>query len=497
MSYEVLVVGGGIGGLTTAALLAARGVSVCLLEREPRAGGCAASFEHSGHSFEPGAGLYASWEPGGIHERVFRELPVSAPEVRRLSPSYVVRLPDGTDVRVGGEIEEFEAGLRSAFPECAEAALRFYREITPLADALRRAASRFPALADASRLRRMKLLATEARHASSILNGLGHTAAQHLSGTSKRFRRFADAQLQIFAQCPSDSAAYLYAAVALAEARRGMYAMRGGSNALVEALVESIKLSGGTVRLDAHALRLAYARGGSAAAGVTLLSGEVLEARRAVVSNLTVWDTYGKLVGLERTPGEVRARLKSLRGWGAYQLFLSAEEDAVRRLPSGRILALTDWQEDADFDPESSLFMFSAAPEWDARAPEGKRAVTVSTFTDAAQWFTFHEDETGHEEQDQRSLEELWARVHAALPELGGGVEVFETATPRGFYERTRRKLGMVGGVGQSLEAFGPNSPTHRTSVPNLYMVGDTTFPGNGVAAVTHSALVVADEICG
>ncbi|MDT7806794.1 MAG: hypothetical protein QOJ70_607, partial [Acidobacteriota bacterium] len=28
-----------------------------------------------------------------------------------------------------------------------------------------------------------------------------------------------------------------------------------------------------------------------------------------------------------------------------------------------------------------------------------------------------------------------------------------------------------------------------------LFMVGDTVFPGNGVAAVTHSALVVANEI--
>jgi phytoene dehydrogenase-like protein len=67
--------------------------------------------------------------------------------------------------------------------------------------------------------------------------------------------------------------------------------------------------------------------------------------------------------------------------------------------------------------------------------------------------------------------------------------------TPRDFYETTRRRLGLVGGVGQSLDVFGPNSPTHRTAVPKLYMVGDTVFPGNGVAAVTHSAVIAADEI--
>jgi phytoene dehydrogenase-like protein len=139
--------------------------------------------------------------------------------------------------------------------------------------------------------------------------------------------------------------------------------------------------------------------------------------------------------------------------------------------------------------------MFAAAPLWDTRAPAGKRAVTVSTFTEAEQWFAFHEDESEHEAQDQSALETWWQRLHAALPELGDGVEVIETATPRTFYENTRRKLGMVGGVGQSLDVFGPNSLSHRSILPNLYLVGDTTFPGQGVAAVTHSGLIVANEI--
>jgi C-3',4' desaturase CrtD len=494
MTYEVVVVGGGIGGLTVAALLAARGVSVCLVERESRAGGCCVMFESFGHRFETGAGLYASWQPGEIHKRVFAELPVPAPEAREVSPAYTFRTPEGTDVRVGGDFDEFTAGLRNAFPECADAAVHFYREATQIADALQRAARRVPALTTLSKLQLMKLTLLEARLSSTILSRANHTAAQHLTSTSARFRRFIDAQLQIFAQVSSDSCAYLYAAVALAQPLRGMYALQGGAQALSDALVESIIHDGGTVRLDSTALRLAFDSRG-AAAGVELLSGETIEARRAVVSNLTVWDTYGKLVGASRTPAEFRARLKLLRGWGAYQIFLSLDEEAARRLPSEQILALNSWQEREDFDPESAQLMLSVAPAWDARAPAGRRAATVSTFTDAEAWFAFHTDEAEHEEQDARALENVWERLHAALPELGAGAEVFETATPRTFYERTRRRLGMVGGVGQSLDAFGANGLTHRTVVPNLFMVGDTVFPGNGVAAVTQSALIVANEI--
>jgi phytoene dehydrogenase-like protein len=81
------------------------------------------------------------------------------------------------------------------------------------------------------------------------------------------------------------------------------------------------------------------------------------------------------------------------------------------------------------------------------------------------------------------------------MPELGSSVEVIETATPRTFYENTRRRLGMVGGVGQSLDVFGPNSLSHLTAIPNLYMVGDSVFPGQGIAAVTQSGLIVANEL--
>lgn len=494
MAYEVVVVGGGIGGLTAAALLAARGVNVCLLEKESRAGGCATTFKRLGYEFEAGASLYASWEQGEIHERVFTELPVAPPEVQPARPAYVVRLPDGVDVAMASDAREFEENLRAAFPECADAAINFYREIEPVGEALRRVSRRVPDLRTASRTRRMRAALSEARVARRVFANLNQTAAAHLAKTSPRFRRFVDVQLQIFGQRASNECAYLYAAVALTIPRKGMYAIRGGASGLAYALADAIKKSGGTIRFNTSALRLAYDETGRAR-GVTLLSGETIEATRDVVSNLTVWDTYGKLVGPERTPAALRARLKELRGWGAYLLYLGIEEETAARLPADHILALTDWQEGQAYNPGDTQFMFGVAPAWDTRAPEGKRAVTVSTYTDASSWFSFHEDETAHEAQDQSMLEAWWERLHKLMPELGAGVEVIETATPRTFYDYTRRRLGMVGGLGQSLDLFGMNSFSHRTSIQNLFMVGDSVFPGQGVAAVTQSGLIVADEL--
>src|SRR6267142_881546 len=161
MDCEVVVVGGGLGGLTVAALLAARGLNVCLLERESRVGGCAASFDKFGYSFEQGYGLFTSWEPDEIHHRVFSELPVAAPEVCLWEPSYVVRLPDKSEISLGGNAQKFEENLRAVFPECADLAVGFYRKLAPVAGALRRAFQRSPDFLSASKFGRTYSLLRE------------------------------------------------------------------------------------------------------------------------------------------------------------------------------------------------------------------------------------------------------------------------------------------------------------------------------------------------
>lgn len=479
MSYDVVVVGGGIGGLTIAALLSARGIKTCLLERQSQVGGCIARTQFSGYDFEPGMGLYPEWESGGIYERVFSQLPVDAPNVTLIESDYLVRLEGDRDIRLKKNDAEFAEELRKAFPECSQDAIEFYQ----LVDSVNQSKSERVAPLNVLGRTLQKFWSTT-RADSQLKQAQTATALSFATNTSTRFQRFIDAQLKAFLQTSIDRCAFGPACVALGLPRRNLYSIENGIATLAERLAESIKLSGGVVRLNSPVLRLSYDHSDHAR-GVDLLSGETILAKRAIVSNLTIWDTYGKLIGLNRTPPTIKSRLSKIQSSGAYVIYAALDESANVRLPAQNFLVAAN---ETNGENLSSEFTVAIGQENEDR----KFPVTVKTGTDVAPWFSFQSSEEDYEQWDQTALELLWDKLHHALPELGSGIEVIETANPRTFYDLTRRKLGMVMGV----ESLLPTSARETTTLnPNLFMIGDTVTPVFGVSSIMEGALLLAAHL--
>ena len=116
---RVVVVGAGIGGLTTAALLAKAGLDVTVLEAHVYPGGCAGTFYHQGYRFDAGATLAAGFDPGGGMTRLGQALGITWP-VEPAEVAMRVHLPDGGHVTRWTDPAAWQAERLDAFGAAAE-----------------------------------------------------------------------------------------------------------------------------------------------------------------------------------------------------------------------------------------------------------------------------------------------------------------------------------------------------------------------------------------
>ncbi|PJF37653.1 MAG: FAD-dependent oxidoreductase, partial [Phototrophicales bacterium] len=82
--------------------------------------------------------------------------------------------------------------------------------------------------------------------------------------------------------------------------------------------------------------------------------------------------------------------------------------------------------------------------------------------------------------------------IDEKLPNFSKAAVLILGGTPITYQHYTLRPNGEVGGLPQT-SLFKSRSP--KTSSPNIWVVGDTIFPGQSTAAVTLGALRVVKNV--
>ncbi|MEH2310138.1 MAG: C-3',4' desaturase CrtD [Nostoc sp.] len=488
---HVVVIGAGIGGLTTGALLAHRGYSVLILDQALVPGGCASTFKRQGFTFDVGATQVAGLEPGGIHHRIFSELEIDLPQATPCDPACAVYLPgESTPINVWRDQEKWQEERQKQFPGSEP----FWQLMTTLFNASWEFQGRDPVLPPRNLWDLWQLM--QAVRPSTLITvpftlfTVGDALRLCGLGNNQRLRTFLDLQLKLYSQVNADETALLYAATALSVSQlpQGLFHLQGSMQVLSDRLVQSLERDGGKL-LMRHTVEEIKVENGKATAVVirNQKTGEVwTEVADHIVSNVTVQNLV-QLLG--QAPSGYKNRVEKLpQASSAFVIYLGVDASAIPPGCPPHLQFLYD--ADGPIGENNSLFVSVSHPG-DGRAPNGKATIIASSFVDPAQWWQTDDYQGLKEKFTLQAIARL-AQYFYLKPET---IIHQEAATPRTFAHYTARDRGIVGGIGQRIPTFGPFGFANRTPISHLWLVGDSTHPGEGTAGVSYSALTVVRQI--
>ncbi len=477
---RVLIIGAGIGGLTVGALLAKRGFEVTVLESQAYPGGCAATFSRGGFRFDAGATVGCGFHKKGPLALLGEELDISWP---------IMTCPAAWDFIHGTRrihLSHTKQEILREFP----ASRPFWDAQDTLASVLWSLSSEIlpwppTDLNDVFTLVRKGFRRAPAM--SSLLPLLNKTTLQWLASygldADSDFVRFIDAQLLISVQTTAASANAINAAIALDLPSKGTHRLTGGIGSVAGKLVSAISGFGGKVLYETAVEKLETR--GRRVEAVADLQGRSHPAD-IVIANLPP----ASLAGLLARPGAIGRIRGPKPEWSAFVLYLGVAEEVFDDRQVSHVQIVRD---SGDLGEGNSIFVSVSPSDDSLRAPEGFRAVTVSTHSRPGPWF----DAKAAGEAEYDRLKKVYTtNILSLLSEHFTGIEqkihTLSAATPVTWERYTGRQHGYVGGYPQTslFSVKGPGTP-----FKNLLLTGDSVFPGQSLPGVVTGARRVAELV--
>lgn len=488
--FDVIVIGSGIGGLVTATQLAAKGAKVLVLERYLIPGGSAGYFEREGYRFDVGASMIFGFGTKGTTNLLTRALDAVNVNLETIPDPVQIHyhLPANLELKVHQEYEKFLQELIAYFPHEQQGIRKFYDECWKVFNCLN--AMDLLSLEEPRYLTRVFF-----QHPLACL-GLVKYLPQNAGDIARRYikdpqlLKFIDMECYCWSVVPADKTPMINAGMVFSDRHYGgINYPKGGVGQIAQKLVEGLEKAGGQIQYKARVTRIVTEKG--KAVGVELANGKVIFAKR-IVSNATRWDTFEKLLPPEEMPAaEKKWRQRYEKSPSFLSLHLGVEASV---LPPGKEchhILLEDWQQMEA--AEGTVFVSIPTLLDPDLAPEGYHI--IHTFTPS--WM---EDWKGlsasvYEQKKEAAAWRIIDRLEKIFPGLDAGLDYMEVGTARSHRRFLGREDGTYGPIPRKKLMGLLGMPFNRTSIPGLYCVGDSTFPGQGLNAVAFSGFACAHRV--
>lgn len=491
MKRRVVIIGAGIGGLSTANILAKAGFDVAVYEQLDMPGGRAGMLRKDGFSFDTGPSWYLMPE---VFDHYFELLNTDTGEqlnVVKLTPSYKVFFENAEPVTIVADLNDAKSKFESIEPGSAAALDRYvalgrriydmslkhflYTNVRSLRDMLK-----------------WEIIKSGPRFALMALRSFDAHVSRYFH--DKRIKQILEYSMVFLGASPYKAPA-IYTLMNALDFELGVYYPKGGMYTLIESLERIGKDLGVQFYYNSSVKRI-VTRGG-AAVGIELENGEIVDAD-VVISNADLHFTETKLLEPTEQTYPQKYWDKRTAGPSALLLYLGVRGE-LPELEHHSLLFVDDWK--GNFDaiyesktiPESASLYVSRATVTDPQtAPDGHEALVV--LVPFPPGLSIGEEQL--EELADKYIDQL--ADMAKIPNLAKRIVSRTVVGPDDF----KRNFNAW-----EFTALGPSHTLRQTAwfrmhnksrkVENLYYVGGSTIPGVGLPMCVIGAELIYKHLAG
>jgi phytoene dehydrogenase-like protein len=489
MNKHIVIVGGGLGGLSAGVACAQAGCSVTLFEKQPHTGGYATSFSRGGFIFDPSLHAMPAAGKGDSFDRLAHELGIS-------DNIHFLKIEKGFCARLGPETFQMPAEfaalldyLSATFPAQRKGLARMHGDIMRLAPVYYNIVE--------GAFSPYEVITRFIPRAPSFLHHAGISTHDYLS------RFISDQRLRALLYHPAvfygipmrKFPAINFMIMFYLLLVKGMYTIAGGGHSLSSALDKRFSSLGGRVASCKEIVKIKIS-GGRA---VTAVAADGDETRAdAVICNVNTPAMVHKLIGDDFFPPSY---VRALNRLGPSLSFLQLHLGLDCPLEATGIAShITTVFPDADLDrilsaratdlsPQGFSIIAPTATDISA-APPDKSVLSMLGAVSSGRWMSLSKSE--YDEAKKRCTDELLAKLEEISPAARQNLAVVDCATPRTFQRYTANPGGAILGFDCSLGHHRTIMKISRVPIKNLFCASAWTDRLGGFLQVIKAGVTAA-----
>lgn len=484
-NFDVIIIGGGLGGLTSGVMLSKEGLNVCVLEQHHTIGGCLQSFTRNGRTLDTGMHYVGSLSEGQIMHQYFKYFGIiDNLKLQKLDESGFdhFHFGDGTSYCHAMGYERFVETLSEAFPKERENLRNFSKAIQHVGS----------------------FISPEILRSGKISNG----GIEHLSLSAyneiekhvkdERLRMVLAGNCGLFAGDKLKSSFYEYGMITHSNIE-GAYAFADGSQQIADLLTAEIKANGGEVLLNAKVAKIHLE--GDKVEYVELASGERMTAKW-VISSLHPTTTFSMLENNTVYKKAFFTRINSLANtYGIFTTYLIMKPNTVKYVNQNHYHFNNPdvWATEGDYKgfniPSVLLCMQPNSKS------EYTQVITLLTLMPYSQYEKWADTLFGHRSEEYKEYKEQYSEavidyISQYYPHLRDCIEKKYTASPLTYRDYTATPFGCAYGVVKDCRNPLVTMLPARTRISNLLLTGQS-LNLHGCLGTTISSAVTCSEIVG